>query len=465
MLARVLDDRRRGALPERDLGAGGIEHADRLVRQLAAADVAVRQAHRLGDRLVHHPDAEVLLHQRHHAAQHRRGQRLARLLDLDHLEAPRQRRVLLEVLLVFAPGGGRDGAQLAARQRRLEQVRRVVLAGGAAGADHRVRLVDEQDDRMRALLDLVDDVLQPVLELALDAGAGLQQAHIQHMQFHPLQYVRHVLLGDAPGQPLDDRGLADAGFAGEDRIVLAPPHQDVDHLPDLAVAADHRVDLRIAGALGEVGGELVQRRGLAQAALAVRRAGEAIDRVAAGVGLAGIGETQALPGFLRAFGEAGEVVLERVELDLHELLGTAVGQLRQVRLGQHRQQQMTAADARGFRIQRGDQPGVLEQRGQVLGKYRRARIAGLEAADLLAEIAFQRLRRNAAAARDQHEIALRLLQQRQEQMLQVDFVVAARHAQIGRALGRLPAGVVEFADQGLEIDAHAKTGRSMLAVS
>ena len=45
------------------------------------------------------------------------------------LEAPRQRRVLLEVLLVLGPGRGRDRAQLAARQRRLEQVGRVALAG------------------------------------------------------------------------------------------------------------------------------------------------------------------------------------------------------------------------------------------------------------------------------------------------------------------------------------------------
>ncbi len=44
----------------------------------------------------------------------------------------------------------RDGAQRAARQRRLQQVGRVAGAGRAAGADQRVRLVDEQDDRLRA---------------------------------------------------------------------------------------------------------------------------------------------------------------------------------------------------------------------------------------------------------------------------------------------------------------------------
>ncbi len=45
----------------------------------------------------------------------------------------------------------------------------------AAGADHRVRLVDEQDDRRRRPLHLLDEPLEPVLELALHAGARLQQ--------------------------------------------------------------------------------------------------------------------------------------------------------------------------------------------------------------------------------------------------------------------------------------------------
>ncbi|KAG1250547.1 hypothetical protein G6F66_015363 [Rhizopus arrhizus] len=67
---------------------------------------------------------------------------------------------------------------------------------------------------MRALLDLVDHVLQAVLEFALDAGASLQQAHVQGVQLHPLQHVRHVLVGDAAGQPLDHGGHADAGHAG-----------------------------------------------------------------------------------------------------------------------------------------------------------------------------------------------------------------------------------------------------------
>ena len=200
-LLRVVDRRRRRAVRECDLRARGVEHADRLVRQLAAADVAMRQAHGLGDRVVEDPHVEVLLHQAGHPAQHRGRERLARLFDLHDLEAPRERRVLLEVLLVFAPRRRGDRAQLAARERRLQQVRRVVLAGLAARADDRVRLVDEQDDRMRALLHLVDHALQAVLELALHARAGLQQPHVEHVQRDATQRRRHVVGRDAQREP------------------------------------------------------------------------------------------------------------------------------------------------------------------------------------------------------------------------------------------------------------------------
>jgi len=51
------------------------------------------------------------------AAHHDDRGRLARLLDLHHLEPAGERRILFEILLVFRSGRGGDGAQLAARRK------------------------------------------------------------------------------------------------------------------------------------------------------------------------------------------------------------------------------------------------------------------------------------------------------------------------------------------------------------
>ena len=70
----------------------------------------------------------------------------ARLAHEHGLEAPRQRRVLLDVLAVFVERGRADAMQRAARQLGLEQVAGVHRPVRLAGADQRVHLVDEQDD-------------------------------------------------------------------------------------------------------------------------------------------------------------------------------------------------------------------------------------------------------------------------------------------------------------------------------
>ena len=108
-------------------------------------------------------------------------------------------------------------------------------------------------------LHLVDDLAQALLELALHAGAGLQQADVERQQLHVLQLRRHVAARDALREAFDHGGLADAGLADQDRVVLAAAHQDVDDLADLVVAADDRVHLAAARLLGQVDGEFLQR--------------------------------------------------------------------------------------------------------------------------------------------------------------------------------------------------------------
>ena len=77
-----------------------------------------------------------------------------------------------------------------------------------------------------------------------------------------LQRRRHVAGHDAQGEALDHGRLADAGLAGQDRVVLPAPRQDVDDLADLEIAADDRVDLALLGPVGQVERELVEGRRL-----------------------------------------------------------------------------------------------------------------------------------------------------------------------------------------------------------
>jgi hypothetical protein len=69
-----------------------------------------------------------------------------RLVDEHLLETPLERGVLLDVLAVLIERRRADAVQLAARKRGLQHVAGIHRALGLAGADHRVQLVDEEDD-------------------------------------------------------------------------------------------------------------------------------------------------------------------------------------------------------------------------------------------------------------------------------------------------------------------------------
>ena len=182
-----------------------------------------------------------------------------RLAHEHRLEAPGQRRVLLDMLAVLVERGGADAMQLAARQRRLQHVGGVHRAFRLAGADQGVQLVDEQDDVAGGGRDLLQHGLQALLELAAILGAGDQRAEIERHQRLVLQPFRHVAVGDAQGQALDDGGLADAGLADQHGIVLGAARQHLDGAADFLVAADHRIELAGARLRGQVAGVFLQR--------------------------------------------------------------------------------------------------------------------------------------------------------------------------------------------------------------
>ena len=191
----------------------------------------------------------------------------ARLVDLDGLEPALQGGILLDVLAVLIERGGTDGLQLATSQHRLKDRRGVDRALGGTSADQGVHLVDEQDD-VAAGADLLEHLLQALFEVTAIPGASHQRAQVQRVELLVLERLGHLALDDVLREPFDDGGLADAGFADEHRVVLGAPGQHLHDPLDLLAAPDHRIQLALAGAGGEVAAELVEHQRRRRGALA-----------------------------------------------------------------------------------------------------------------------------------------------------------------------------------------------------
>ena len=170
----------------------------------------------------------------------------------------------------------------------------------------------------------------------------------------PRRRLRDVAVDDALGEPLDDGGLADAGLADEHRVVLRAPAQHLDDAADLGVAADDRVELAAAGAVGEVDAVLLERlvgrlgvlRG--DAAHAAAHLGERVDER--------LGQRllllEQLGDVAAGVGEPDEQVLGR-DVVVADLLGLG---LRDAHDGHERARQAGRGDAGAARLgQRGEQ--------------------------------------------------------------------------------------------------------------
>ena len=359
-------------------GAGGVEDADRLVRELAAGDVAVREGDGAAHRLVEHPHPVVRFEVGGEAAQHVDRGRLVRLVHLDHLEAAGEGGVLLEVALVLGPGGGGDGAQLAPGEGGFQEVGRIPLARRPAGADHGVGLVDEQDDGGGRALDLVDHRAQPVLELPLDPGAGLEETEVEEPERDLPVGRRHRAGRDAEREPLDDGGLPHPRLAGQDGVVLPPPGEDVDDLADLDVPAADGVDEPGPGAGGQIDRVEVEGRGRRSPAGRPRRPALRRTLTARPFSPRPYRFRRRPPILPRAADQLGHVLAERLARDLAEAGGRLKGAGAQDVVVEKRQEEGSRADGTVPEVERGAEPGLPEELEHLGGHRGRPAVAALE---------------------------------------------------------------------------------------
>jgi len=271
-----------------------------------------------------------------------------------------------------------------------------------------VDLVDEEDDLPLRGGHLLQDGLQPVLEFAAVFRPGDERADVEADHPLVLEVFRHVAVDDPLREPLDDRRLSDPGLPDQHGVVFRPAREHLHHPADLLVPADHRIERPVPRQLVEVAGVAFQ--GLV---LLLRvRIGDAL-----------------------------------VPADLDENLEDGV--LRDPVGGEDfRQRALLFIGHRDEDVLRADilvrQPGRLGERGveDAVESGRHIRLAG-DALDLrqfferAAHLPLDLPRVGAELLQDGRDDALRLLQKRDEQVFQVQRLVAELPRQPLRVLERL----------------------------
>ena len=245
---QILGDDRVGQIAA---GAGLVQQVDGLIGQVAVGDVPFAQGDGCAQHIGGHLHMVVLLVVVLDAVHH--GQRIgdAGLLHPHGLEAALQGLILLDILAVLVEGRGTNDLDLAAGEGRLQDIARVHGTLALTGRGDGVDLVDEQDD-VSGGLDLAQQALDPLLELAAELSARHQAGQVQQENLLVFQARRHLPFGNALRNALGNGRLAHARLTDEAGVILLAAAQDLDGAVNFAVTADDIIQLALPGLAGQV---------------------------------------------------------------------------------------------------------------------------------------------------------------------------------------------------------------------
>ena len=131
-----------------------------------------------------------------------------------------------------------------------QHVSRIHCALRFSCANDGVDFVDEEDDSALRFDDFVEDCFEAFFKFAPKLGSCNKGTEIEGYDSLFFQAFGDVTCDDTAGEPFDDGGFADSGFADENRIVLRSAGEDLDGATNLLISADDRIEFALAGEAG-----------------------------------------------------------------------------------------------------------------------------------------------------------------------------------------------------------------------
>lgn len=280
------------------------------------------------------------------------------------------------------------------------------------------------------------------------AGTSEQRTYIETEQASIAQRGRNLAVGDCQRESFDHGCLAHPGLSGEQRVVLPPAQQDVDHRADLVFAADHRIDFAAARAVGQV--SAIPRQG----GFAVRRIGDRAARFSWHCGREAQAIVRPFVVFRGACDEGNDVIHQLLDRELSEGGRYAKEQPPQIwRLHQRRKQPRTAHTTIA-EFEAGENPGALDGRFDVMGKIaQRCRARG-QFRQSGNQIFFDNLKINLVMAADAMQIAVIDLPDLMNPVRQFDIWISSQLGKCCCGFNAAKQGEIELAEQRPSGDRH-----------
>ena len=122
-----------------------------------------------------------------------------------------------------------------------------------------MQLINKQNDLSVTVFHFFQNRLQTFLKLSPVFCARHKSSHIKGEDRLVFQTFRHITAYDSLCKSLYNSGFSDTWFTDQNRVVFRLTGKDADHIPDLLITSDHRIQLLIPRPFHQILSVFVQR--------------------------------------------------------------------------------------------------------------------------------------------------------------------------------------------------------------
>ena len=165
------------------------------------------------------------------------------LIYHNRLETTFQGGIFLNILTVFIQCGSTDAVKLTTGKHWFQHIAGIHCAIRLTCTYDQMKLINKQDDLTFALFYLFKNRFQTFLKFTTVFGTCYQCTHIQGKNFLILQCFRNISCYNSLCKTFHSGCFTNTRFTDENRIVLGLTGKNTDHIPDLTVTSNDRIQL------------------------------------------------------------------------------------------------------------------------------------------------------------------------------------------------------------------------------
>ena len=174
------------------------------------------------------------------------------LIYQNRLETTLQGCILLNILTILIQCCCADTVQFASGKHRLKHISCIHRTVCLTGSDDRMKLINEKNDLSVTIFHFFKNCFQTFLEFTTILRSCYQCSHIQRKDCLIFQAFRHISADDSLCKPFYNRSLTYTRFTDQHRVILCLTGQDTNHITDLFITSDDRIQFLVSCFLNKI---------------------------------------------------------------------------------------------------------------------------------------------------------------------------------------------------------------------